>query len=441
MTSENNLSSNPGPKPLSGKVLGLGGAGMQAAGYIAQSDLRELSFASVHTDARALENSSASEKLLLGARLMRGLGAGGDPDLGQAAAEEVTAELKALCAGTDLIFLLAGLGGGTATGAAPVVARAAREAGALVLPIVTLPFDFEGARRQQQARLGLQQLKAAADGVLCLPNQKLVALLDERASAQEVLNVTHELLAQAVRGVWQMLTCYGLLNVEFADLAAVLRGRHFESSFACAQAIGEERAQVVFEKLMASPLLDQGKHLAEADAILVSVVGGADLSLADVNGVMQRIHQQAEKAQFITGAAMDDQFQGQLSVTLVVSRRGQPAKEELAAYSGFSRSLETPSDPAGPEIENQFFGAPSLPRPAFRFVPPPPELTPEQTKRLLAQRAGSSARRRKVVSSWSQGQLPLEIISKGRFEKSEPTLHHGEDLDVPTYIRRGVALN
>ncbi|MBM3837491.1 MAG: hypothetical protein FJ398_05940 [Verrucomicrobia bacterium] len=438
MTTESNLPPPPSPKPLSGKVIGLGTAGIQAADYMAQTDLRELAFAALHTEARALENAAAPDKLLLGAGLMRGLGAGGDSDLGRAAAEEDFARLKTLCAGADLVFILAGLGGGTATGAAPVLARAARETGALVLPMVTLPFEFEGHRRQQQARLGLQQLKASADGVLSLPNQKLVKLLDEGARALEVLRLTQELLAQGVRGLWQMLTRYGLLNVEFADLASVLRGRHWESSFACAQAMGEDRAQVVFEKLLSSPLLDEGKLVPDAEAILISVMGGADLTMSDVNGVLQRIHQQAEQAQLIAGAAIDDQLQGQLAVTMVVSRRGQTVHEDSAALSRLARGSNSSDEPAGPEIENQFFGAPARQRPAFRFVPPPPELTPEQTKRLLSQ---PSARRRKSVSNWLQGQLPLEIISKGRFDKSEPTLHDGEDLDVPTYIRRGVSLN
>ncbi|MBI2947789.1 MAG: hypothetical protein HYY23_09080 [Verrucomicrobia bacterium] len=441
MQTENKLPSVQNPRALVGKIIGIGSAGIHAAGYMAQTDLRELSFAAVHTDARTLENSIAPDKLLVGAGLMRGLGAGDDPDLGQAAAEEDFPRLKALCTGAELVFILAGLGGGTATGAAPVLARAARETGALVLPMVTMPFEFEGHRRQQQARLGLQQLKASADGVLCLPNQKLVKLLDEGARALEVLKLTHELLAQGVRGLWQMLTRYGLLNVEFADLAAVLRGRRWESSFACAQAIGEDRAQVVFEKLLSSPLLDEGKQLPESEAILVSVMGGADLTMADVNGVLQRIHQQAEKAQLVAGAAIDDELHGQLAVTIVVSRHGQCAHEASGAAAGFSRGSDSSDEAAGPEIENQFFGAPARQRPAFRFVPPPPELTPEQTKRLLAQRGGSSSRRRKAVSIWSQGQLPLEIISKGRFDKSEPTLHDGEDLDVPTYIRRGVSLN
>jgi cell division protein FtsZ len=441
MQTENKLPSVQNPKPLSGKIIGLGGAGLQAADYMAQTDLGELSFAAVHTDSRALANSSAGEKMLLGANLMRGLGAGGDPELGQAAAEEDFPKLKALCAGADLVFILAGLGGGTATGAAPVLARAARETGALVLPIATLPFEFEGQRRQHQARLGLQQLKMSSDGVLCLPNQKLVKLLGEDARALEVLNLTHELLAQGVRGLWQMLTRNGLANVEFADLASMLRGRHWESSFACAQAIGENRAQVVFEKLLSSPLLDEGKQLPDAEAILVSVMGGSDLTMADVNGVLQRIQQQAEKAQLVTGAAIDDQFQGQLAVTIVVSRRSPLTPEESATVSRLSHRVGSADEAAGPEIENQFFGAPARQRPAFRFVPPPPELTAEQTKRLLAQRGGSSSRRHKVVSNWLQGQLPLEIISKGRFDKSEPTLHDGEDLDVPTYIRRGVSLN
>ena len=429
-------------RPLAGKVIGLGSAGIQIANYLAQTDLCDLSFTAVHADERALEQSTAPEKLLLGVGLMRGLGAGGDPDLAQAAAEAEMARLKSLCAGADLVFIVAGLGGGTATGAAPALARAAKESGALVLPIVTMPFEFEGSRRQNLARMGLQQLKAAADGVLCLPNQKLLKLLDERARALEALKLTHELMAQGLRGIWQMLTRGGPLPVEFADLCSMLRGRHCESSFACAQAVGEDRAQVACDKLLASPLLDGGNQLKEAEAVLVSVTGGQDLTMADVSGVLERFSRLSEKTCFIVGAAIDDRMEGQLGVTVVVSCRETFPAEALAAATGYSSRLtESLSELAGPEIDSQFFGGAPVQRPAFRFVPPPPDLTPEQAHRMLAQRSGSTARQRKAVSRWSQGLLPLEIISKGRFEKSEPTVRDGEDLDVPTYIRRGVALN
>ena len=441
MTIEQNFSTAAAVKKFAVKVIGLGGAGVHITDYMLQTELRELAFVAVHSDARALDSSRAPNKHLLGAKLMRGLGAAGDVDLGRAAAQEELAGLKAICEQADLIFIVAGLGGGTATGAAPVLARAARESGALVLALVSTPFEFEGARRRQRARVGLQHLKAAADGVLCLPLQKLSGLLDEQASALDAFRLANDLLAEGIAGIWRILTRFGLLNVDFADLCSVARGRHLESAFACAQAEGEDRARAVIDKLFASPLLDEGQLLPEAETILVNLIGGPDLTMTEVSEVMQRINQRADKAHAIVGAAIDDEFRGRLGVTLVVARRTQPGRSDSLVRSGSSDdSASELEDPAG-ENEDPFLGASALARPASRFGPPPPELSPEQTKRLLTQRAGSSVRRRKVVSLWSQGLLPLDVVTKGRFEKSEPTIHQGEDLDIPTYIRRGMALN
>ena len=163
--------------------------------------------------------------------------------------------------GADLVFILAGLGGGTGTGAAPVLARVARQSGALVLAMATLPFDFEGGRRQRQADAGLRELKAAADAVICLPNQKLLKLLDEKTSVLETFAIGHTLMADGLRGIWRLLTQTGLINVDFADLCSVTRGRHAASSFGTAEAGGEKRSEQVIEKLLAHPLLDGGQAL------------------------------------------------------------------------------------------------------------------------------------------------------------------------------------
>jgi len=427
-------------KKLSIKIIGLGGAGVKAIDYMAKTELSELQFLGIHTSERELVGSTASHKLLLGLKMMRGLGTGGDPDLGKAAAEEDAIKLKESCAGDDLVFIVAGLGGGKPTGAAPVLARVAKESGALVLAIVTLPFDFEGTRRQRQAQLGLQQLKAAADGVICVPHQKIVKLIDEKTSLVETFNITNEMLTQGVRGIWQMLTRQGLINVDFTHLCSVLRGRHAESSFATASAQGEGRAREVIEKLLASPLLEGGM-LTDADALLVSLLGGTDLTMSDVNRVMEQINRQAEHADVIVGASIAEEFAGRLSVTLVASRRSQPGIEPSQNVGEEGASDRSHHESSGVGFVSHFFDASASERPASRFVPPPPELTPERTRQLLAKQNGSGGRSRKSGLRWSQGQLPLEIVSKGRFEKSEPTIHQGEDLDVPTYIRRGIALN
>src|SRR5882724_10014139 len=291
----NTMKTNEGEAPgkkFSFKVFGVGGAGGNAVDYMARQDFDGVSFMAVNTDAQALAQLAVPERLTLGAKLTRGLGTGGDPELGRAAAEEDAAQLRALCAGADVVCVVAGLGGGTGTGAGPVVARLAKECGALVLGIVTLPFEFEGGRRGRQAQLGLRDLKEAADGVICLPNQKVFKMIDQNTSVNEALKVTDELLAQGVRGIWRLLTHTGLINVDFNDLCAVVRGRHEESSLATVEASGENRSHEVVEKLMAHPFLECGQVLADADTVLVSLAGGPDMTLPEVNRVMEKINRQ-----------------------------------------------------------------------------------------------------------------------------------------------------
>jgi cell division protein FtsZ len=417
-------------KTISIKVWGVGGAGCNAASALDCSVLDGVHILAVNTDSQALEAAAANNKLVLGAKRTRGLGAGGDPALGKAAAEDDLQKMAAYCAGADIVFILAGLGGGTGTGAAPVLARLARESGALVLAIVTLPFDFEGQRRQQQAQEGLQLLKIAADAVICLPNQKLLKLLDEKTSVMDGFKISNALLAEGLHGIWRLLTRTGLINVDFADLCSVTRGRHAAGSFATAEASGERRAEQVVEKLMAHPLLDGGRVLSDSDAVLISLVGGPDLTLVEIDKMMEPLKRQCENAHIIFGAAIDEQFTNRLSVTLIASCR-PPAE----ARPGPTQPAH--DDSAGNGQILHFLDKTAIPRPPARVTPPPPEMTPEQKEQLLK---AQSAKDRKKLSRL-QRELPLEIVFKGRFEKSEPTIRHGEDLDLPTYIRRGVPLN
>jgi cell division protein FtsZ len=404
------------------KVFGVGGAGCNAVNHMARLPFEGVEFIALNTDVAALRQLPMSSKVILGEKLTRGMGAGGDPERGRAAAEEDGAQLKSLCQGADVIFIAAGMGGGTGTGASPVLARIARESGALVLGMLILPFEWEGGRRQRQAQLGLHEMKSATDGVICLPNQKLFKLIDEKTSLIETFAMTHDLLAQGVRGIWRMLMRPGLINVDFADLCSVTRGRHSENSLAMAEASDENRARDVVEKLLKHPLLDGGQALSEAASVLVSIVGGPDLTMAEVNRVMQQINRHCESAHIIMGAAVEESFAGRLAVTIVASKR--PAGREDEGN-------------AAPEIERQLIDAEATPRPPSRFVAPAPPATSETAEKLLQ----NGARGRKKLSKMRQGQLPLEIISKGRFEKSEPTIYQGQDLDMPTYLRRGMPLN
>ena len=432
------------------KVFGVGGAGCNAVEHIARqsagrSEFAKVQWTAVNTDLKSLLDLSVECVMPLGASRNRGLGAGGDPELGRAAAEADADQLRQLCAGAEVVVIVTGLGGGTGTGASPVLARVAKEAGALVLAIATLPFECEGARRKRQAQTGLEQLKEAADAVMCLPNQRVLKLIDENTSLIETFKITNELLEQGLRGVWRLLTRAGIINVDFADLCAVVRGHHAESAFACAEARGEHRAREAVEKLLASPLLEGGLVLNEAGSVLVSIVAGNDLTMAEVNRVMSQVNRACENAHIVMGAAVEADFGDRLSITVIATRRKQAemdTDDTLAATVSESRQAEVVPSSAreeSPSFDTEFFEKTPSARPASRFVPPPPDLDPDQKAQLLAQQNGKTYRAAK--SKMRQGMLPLEIVSKGRFEKSEPTIHHGEDLDVPTYIRRGVPLN
>ena len=427
-------------KAFSIKVIGVGGAGCNAVSHLSTEAMAGVTFAALNTDATALGRSTVETKLVLGSRTARGLGAGGDPERGRVAAEEDVARIRTLCEQTDIVFLVAGLGGGTGTGAGPVVARIAKEAGALVLAVVMLPFDCEGGRRQRQAQLGLHELKGAADGVICLPNQKVFKLVDEKTSLLEAFAITNELVAQGVRGIWRLLFRPGLINVDFADLCAVTQGRHAESSLATAEAKGENRAREVMEKLMAHPLIEGGHVLHDAAAVLVCIAGGVETTMAEVNRIMEQINRQCEHAHIIMGTAIDEELNDRLSVTLVASRRSGRA-EDVVGHNPASENVPMEGLKGPFEMGERLVDPAPASRPASRFLPPAAPSTPEKSEQLLAQQAAGGSRPRKGASRLRQGQLPLAIISKGRFEKSEPTIYRGQDLDVPTYIRRGVALN
>lgn len=413
-------------KRFSIKVLGVGGAGGNAIGHLVRQEFPGVAFAALNTDAAALANTSVGTRLNLGGRSMRGLGAGSDPVRGRAAAEEDASAIRALCAGADVVFIVAGLGGGTGTGASPVVARIARESGALVLAIVILPFDCEGGKRLRQAQLGLQELKGAADGVICLPNQRMFKLVDEKTSILDAFQIINDLIAQGVRGIWRLLSRPGLINVDFADLCSVTQGRHTESALATAEARGEHRTREVLDKLMAHPLINGGAALTDAGGVLVCISGGPDLSLAEVNHVTEQIRRQCEGAHLIMGAAIDESLGDGLSVTLLAAKSAPTA--EPASTPAVATSPNPPvgdSSPAKPVA-----GMPSTFSTAPEVRPDPASASPN-----------ALGRGRKSGSRMRQGQLELEMISRGRFEKSEPTIVQGQDLDLPTYIRRGVALN
>jgi cell division protein FtsZ len=422
--------SEAAPKPAI-KIFGVGSAGVQLLDALNAEEFAGAGFVAVNTDAASLAASSANVKIHLETKLLRGLGTGGDPERGRALAEEQFSTLKSACEGANVVLIIAGLGGGAGSGISPVLARAAKETRALVLAFVTLPFVCEGNRRQQQAQQGLEQLKSVADGVICLPNQKTFKLIDDSTSVLDTFRITGGLLVEGVRGVWRLLTRPGLIQIHFDDLCALVRDRHSESAFAFVEASGPARSREAVEKLLAHPLLDEGRALADADAVLVSLMGGKDLTMADVNRVMEQIGRCCERAQIIMGAAVDAEMKNKLSVTLIAARNCI-AKNELSISTADSPEQIVSSD----ATERGAGGPPA----SSDFSQRADKLSALQLHQR-EQAVSRHGRARRAGNKLLQTQLPLAIISKGRFDKSEPTIHKGEDLDIPTYVRRGISLN
>lgn len=415
------------------RVMAIGRAGVEMALALRETGVPGFSYAALDSDAAAMDAVAIGDRLFVGARLTRGFGAGGDPELARAAADEEGPGIRALCQGYPLVFILAGLGGGSGTGIAPVVARLARETGASVFAFVTSPFECEGSRRLQQAQLGLHRLKTVADGVLCLPNEKLLLLSDERTTLVEALRASRHHIRDAVGCIWNLLTRPGLMNVSFADICSVLRGPNLESAFARVEVRGPDRAEQAVQRLIDHPLLAHGDTLRRAESLLVSFSAGADLGMGEIRRIMESLNRRADGARVVVGASVDESAGDRLVVSLMASAR------QMVLH-------EVPEDPTTERGPGGMAGAAAglggteegPARTARRLAPPAPELTPELTDQLMAQ---APARARRSGKKPQQVPLPFELVSKGRFEKCEPTVRRGNNLDQPTYLRRGVNLN
>jgi cell division protein FtsZ len=425
--------SMPGQK-IRLKIFGVGGAGCHVISQIAQSrtqadhPLEGVDLIAINTDVQALNEMTGVETLQIGGAVTHGLGTGGEPETGARAAQNDAERIEALAQGADVAFITTGLGGGTGTGASPTIARIAKEQGALVLAFVALPFSFEGDRRKQQALVGLEQLKAQADAVICIPNDKIVRIAGADSSVVDAFRRADETVMVGVQAIWQLLSRKGLINLDFADLRATLGSKHCDGLFSFGQAEGTNKARDAVKALLDNPLLDSGDVLAKAEGVLVSILGGPDLTLADVQKTVEPISRLANRAHVIMGAAIDEAYRGKLSVTVIAAANILPRRivpqAATAKPSLPHRAVETLSPTPRPApAPVPAIAVASAPKPAAEESPKP--------EPVVAQKSPAKPR---------QETLPLEGVSRGRFDKSEPTLYNGEDLDVPTFIRRSVSL-
>jgi cell division protein FtsZ len=322
------------------RVVGVGGAGLNAIDRMIDAGINQVEFVAVNTDIQQLQTSDAATKIHIGRDLTHGLGSGADPIVGREAATESYDQIKQALRGSDMVFVTAGEGGGTGSGGAPIVARIAREVGALTVGIVTLPFKFEGTRRRRQADDGVEALREACDTTIVIPNDRLLEVLDQSTSMLEAFRIADDVLRQGVQGICDLITLPGLINLDFADVRTIMKGAG-TALMGIGFSSSDNRAREAAERALRSPLIDT--EIGGARGILLSIAGGDDLSLVDVNEAAEVIRQAAtDDTNIIFGATIDERLAGQVWVTVIATGLGSPRRRGLVTAVD-DESMEPPS--------------------------------------------------------------------------------------------------
>jgi cell division protein FtsZ len=442
------------------KVVSVGGAGISALDRIVLDGLEKASVVAINTDVQSLTSSVAAHKVQLGRTVTRGLGSGGDPELGYDAAAESADEIREALADARMIFVCAGLGGGTGSGAAPYVAQLAREAGALVIAFVTIPFTFEGKRRNAQAREALGRLNEVAHAVICFENDRMGDLVTPQAGIHQAFAMADTTISQSVRSIVNLIQRPGLIRIGFDDLLAALRTRNGRCLFGFGESDSDNRAHDALTQALKNPLMDRGRMLADATHVLVQVAGGPGMTLAEVEVLMQELGRHVnEDTQILFGTVVDGRLGDRLNVTIISSLAADDdfVSQPRNAGTLSSASVQSPDrehyEPA-PETNGEPEPVAMEPLPveesiAFEepvaaeevstdsFAPsePEPVVVPAK-KKPIAQPEEKLPPEKSLPAK--QEVLQFEPVTRGRFEKSEPTIVEGEDLDVPTYLRKNI---
>ena len=299
------------------KVIGVGGGGNNAVNRMISAGLKGVEFIGINTDAQALQMSRAAEKIQIGMKLTKGLGAGANPDIGHSAAEESRDEIAQALMGADMVFVAAGMGGGTGTGAAPVVAEIAKEIGALTVGVVTRPFSFEGRKRAMQAERGILELKDKVDTLITIPNDRLLQVVDKHTTVQEAFKIADDVLLQGVQGISNLITIPGLINLDFADVKTIMADTG-SALMGIGQAAGENRAVEAARRAISSPLLETS--IEGAKGVLLNITGGPNLTLLEVNEASEVVGDAADQeANIIFGAVIDESMKDDLRVTVIAT--------------------------------------------------------------------------------------------------------------------------
>ncbi|SFF84822.1 cell division protein FtsZ [Novosphingobium sp. CF614] len=347
-------------------VIGVGGAGGNAIGNMIEAQIEGVDFVVANTDAQALNNSIAETRIQLGPDITQGLGAGSRPEVGRAAAEETIAEIDRILEGVHMVFIAAGMGGGTGTGAAPIIARAAREKGVLTVGVVTKPFLFEGTRRMRSADAGIEELQKHVDTLIVIPNQNLFLVAKAETTFKEAFQLADEVLQQGVRSITDLMVMPGLINLDFADVRSVM-GEMGKAMMGTGQGEGPNRALEAAERAIANPLLD-GVSMQGAKGVIISIIGGDDMKLLEVDEAANHIRELVDSdANIIWGSAFNPDLQGKIRVSVVATGIEQSA--EQAEIASRPMNLGASRGPVRPGM--QASAAPAAPR--YTETPPAPE--------------------------------------------------------------------
>ncbi|HEY4639564.1 MAG TPA: cell division protein FtsZ [Candidatus Udaeobacter sp.] len=450
------------------KIVSVGGAGLNALDRIVLDGLERADVVAINTDVNSLTSSVATRKVQLGRSVSRGLGAGGDPDVGYQAALESADEIREAMADASVIFICAGLGGGTGSGAAPYIAQAAREAGALVIAFVTLPFGFEGKRRNVQAHEALARLSEFAHAVVCFENDRMGDLSPPQAGIHQAFAMADITISQSVRSIVALIQQPGLIRIGFDDLLAALNTCNSRCLFGYGESASDNRPHEALTQALKNPLMDRGRMLADATHVLVQVAGGPGMTLSEVEILMQELGRHvSDQTQILFGAAVDARLGDRLSVTIISSLSAEeeadlpgtaPTANNASAVSPVREQYRAAAQE--PEIQTE---EPTLEvQPVEETIPfeqsvtteaeplissePPVMPTrngePEHATRAQQEKSVPLKPKKEPVEKSDtpakQEVLQFEPITRGRFEKSEPTIIEGEDLDVPTYLRKHI---
>jgi cell division protein FtsZ len=418
-------------QPAKIKVIGVGGGGCNAVNRMIRAKLEGVEFITANTDLQALKLSQAPVKLQLGAKLTKGLGAGANPEVGRKAALEDTDKIIEALEGSDMIFITSGLGGGTGSGAAPVVASLASELGALSVAVVTKPFAFEGRRRMLQAEQALQELVSAVDTVIVIPNERLMETVERGTSFFDAFRIADDILRQAVQGISDIITVPGIINRDFADVKTIMHGQGY-AVMGTAVATGQNRAVDAANRAISSPLLEDNS-IQGAQGILINISGSSSLTLHEVHEASTVIQKAAhENANIIFGAVQDDNMKDALKITVIAAGFKEANKKQTQQRPNFlprtwkaGREAEAPAPAIGQEEE------PAAPNVVHQV---------QQNVRDVQREVQREVQR--DVQREAQREFPREVAPPIRREPARETPRepvretHADDLDVPTFLRR-----